>query len=55
MKVKGWMKIGENDVSFFRSEKDAQMSSLLIEGYALADNVQEFEFEVNGDGEIIND
>jgi len=52
MKIKGWMKIGENDVSFFRSEKDAEMSSLLIEGYALADNVQEFEFEVDDEGEV---
>ena len=49
MKVKGWMKVGEN-VSFFRSEKEAEMSSLLIEGYSLADNIQEFEFEVDCGG-----
>ncbi len=53
MRIKGWMKIGKNGVSFFRSEKDAEMSSLLNEGYALADNVQEFELEVDNVGEVI--
>jgi len=54
MPTTGWVRViqgydGDLKLLFFETEQQAQMSSLLDEGYALADNVKRFSFELQSD------